>query len=57
MMTAVLLVLADLRAVRGLRGALFARFFTVVFHSGSSHKRTLADVFNCKGNTDLMFST
>src|SRR6266851_8798621 len=39
MMTAALLALADLRAVRtGLRGALFARFFTAVLIGGPPQK-------------------
>ena len=46
--TAALLVLADLSAVRAsLRSALFARFFAVVFMAGLLTK-TLADVFYCR---------
>jgi hypothetical protein len=52
MMTAALLVLVDLRAVRtGLRGALVCALFHGSFHSGSSHRRTSADVFYCRKNT------
>src|SRR6266849_8952026 len=50
MMTAALLVLADLRAVRtGLRGALFARFFTVVFIVGPPTKELLRTYFTAEG--------
>ncbi len=44
-MTAALLVLADLRAVRtDLRGALFARFFAVVFMAGSPTKQLFGGI-------------
>src|SRR6266481_6046507 len=50
MMTAALLVLADLRAVRtGLRGVLFARFFTVVFIVGPPTEELLRTYFTAKG--------
>src|SRR5438445_7611995 len=55
MMTAALLVLADLRAVRtGLRGARFERFFTAGFIVGPPTKRTFAKVFyrSSRGEAD-----
>src|SRR5713226_4923971 len=51
MTTAALLVLADLRAARtGLRGTIFARFFTVVFIVGPPTKELLRTYFTAEGS-------